>query len=156
MISIICAIGKNREIGFINKLLWDIPEDMAHFKKITMGHPVIMGGNTFLSIGRALPGRKNIVVTRESNFEAPGCEISHSLEEILEKYRNIPEEAFIIGGGQIYAQSLPFSDKLYLTIIEDEPEADTFFPDYGEFKKIIKEESGESNGFKFKFMELTK
>lgn len=156
MISIICAIGKNRAIGRNNKLLWDIPEDMDHFKKTTMGHPVIMGGNTFLSIGRALPGRKNIIVTRDIDFIAPGCEISHSLEDILKKYKNSAEEAFVIGGGQIYAQALPHADKLYLTIVEDEPAADTYFPDYSEFGTIVSESSHESCGLKYKFIELVK
>src|SRR3972149_11700623 len=114
MISIIVAIGKNRAIGKNNQLLWDIPEDMAHFKKITSGHTVIMGEKTFLSIGHPLPNRKNIVVTLDKNFQAEGCEARFSLEEVLREAKKSPEEIFIIGGGQIYAQALPHADKLYL------------------------------------------
>lgn len=156
MISIIVAIGKNRAIGKDNKLLWDIPEDMAHFKKITTGHTVIMGAKTYQSIGRPLPNRKNIVLSQDENFEAPGCEVRHSLGEMLDEYKNSNEEVFVIGGGMIYKLALPYADKLYLTIVEDSPEADTFFPDYSEFKKVVSEENKANEQYKFKFLELTK
>jgi dihydrofolate reductase len=156
MISIIVAIGKNRAIGRNNQLLWDIPEDMDHFRKITTGKTVIMGEKTFQSIGKPLPNRKNIVVTLDQNFQAEGVEVSHSLEEVLAKYKNSAEEVFVIGGGIIYKLSLPMTDKLYLTVVEDEPEADTFFPDYSEFKNIVKEEVMSDGQYKFTFMELTR
>jgi dihydrofolate reductase len=156
MISIICAIGKNKEIGFQNKLLWDIPDDMQHFKDITTDHTVVMGQKTFESIGKPLPNRHNIVVTLDKNYKNPDCEVRYSLEEVLEEAKNSPEEIFIIGGGQIYKQSIPYADKLYLTIVDDSPEADTYFPDYSEFKNIVKEEDKEYNGLKYKFIELTK
>jgi dihydrofolate reductase len=157
MISIIVCIGKNRAIGRNNQLLWSIPEDMRHFKEITTGHTVIMGEKTFLSIGKPLPNRKNIVVTLDKNFQAEGVEIRYSLEEVLQGYKNKSEEVFVIGGGMIYGLSLPYADKLYLTVVEDTPNnADTFFPDYSEFKNIIKEEEMDNGKYKFKFLELKK
>lgn len=156
MISIIVAIGENRAIGKDNKLLWNIPEDMAHFREITTGHTVIMGDKTYLSIGRPLPHRKNIVLSLDEKFEAPGCVVRHSLEEVLSEYGKSAEEVFIIGGGMIYKFALPYVDKLYLTIVEDSPEADTFFPDYSEFKNVASEEDLNNGKYKFKFLELTK
>jgi len=157
MISIIVAVGKNRAIGCNNKLLWDIKEDMDHFRQITNGKTVIMGEKTFQSIGKPLPNRKNIVVTLDQNFRSEGVEISHSLEEVLAKYKNSDEEVFVIGGGIIYKLSLPMTDKLYLTIVDDAPtEADTFFPDYSEFKNVVKEEVMDNGQYKFTFVELTR
>lgn len=156
MISIIVAIGKNREIGRKNKLLWNLPKDMARFKKITSGHPVIMGQKTFESIGRPLSDRKNIVVTLDKNFKAKDCEVRYSLEDVLQEAKKSPKEFFIIGGGQIYKQSLPWADKLYLTLVNDAPEADTYFPDYSVFKNIISEEKTEDSGYTIKFLELVK
>lgn len=157
MISIIVVIGKNRAIGRKNQLLWNIPEDMAHFKKITSGHVVIMGEKTFLSIGRPLANRKNIVVTLDKNFQAEGVETRHSLEEVLQESKQKEEEVFVIGGGQIYNLSLPFADKLYLTVVDDAPDdADTFFSDYSEFKNIIKEEKCDNGQYRFSFLELKK
>ena len=159
MISIICIIAKNNAIGFQNKLLYDIPEDMKHFKEITTGHVVIMGENTFHSMNdRPLPNRTNIILTRDENFTAVDCLIAHSLEESIKlgKAQN-KGEIFFIGGGQIYKQALPLTDKLYLTIVDNEPtQADTFFPDYSEFKNIIKKEEKESNGYKYSFLEIIK
>lgn len=156
MISIIVAIGKNRAIGKDNKLLWGIPEDMKHFREITTGHTVIMGAKTYQSIGRPLPNRKNIVLSQDQNFEAPGCEVRHSLDEVLSGYKNAEEEVFVIGGGMIYKLALSYADKLYLTIVEDSPEADAFFPDYSEFKNVVSEEDRDNGQYKFKFLELTK
>lgn len=157
MISIIVAIGKNKAIGRNNQLLWDIPEDMAHFRKITSGKTVIMGDRTFQSIGHPLPNRKNIVVTLDKGFQAEGVEVRNSLEEVLAEYKNKPEEVFVIGGGIIYNLSIPFADKLYLTIVDDAPEdADTFFGDYSEFKNVVKEEDMDNGKYKFKFLELIK
>lgn len=156
MISMICAIGKNREIGFKNSLLWDIPEDMAHFKAITSSHTVIMGDKTYQSIGRPLPNRKNIVVTLNKDLQAPGCEVRFDLDEVLREYKKSTEEVFVIGGGMIYKLSLPMADKLYLTLVDDAPEADVFFPDFSEFKQIVKEDDMDNGKYKFKFVELTK
>ncbi|MBI5071578.1 dihydrofolate reductase [Candidatus Falkowbacteria bacterium] len=165
IISAIAVTNKNRAIGFKNKLLWNLPPDLEHFKKITAGHTVIMGGNTFVSLGRPLPNRVNIVITKNKDFLAPGCIVVFSPEEALvrakaeeEKLENEHKEIFIIGGASIYAQMLAVVNKLYLTIVDDTTvEADTFFPDYSEFKKIISEsEPQEYNGLKYKFIELTR
>ena len=159
MISIICIIAKNRAIGLKNKLLYDIPEDMQHFKEITTGHTVIMGENTFHSMqDRPLPNRVNIILTLNKDFKAENCLVAHSMEESIEmgKAQN-NGEIFFIGGGQIYRQALASADKLYLTVVDDEPkEADTFFPDYSEFKKIISAKTIEASGYKITFTELTR
>ncbi len=156
MISIICAIGKNRAIGKKNKLLWNIPEDLEHFKKITLGHPVIMGRKTFESIGRPLLDRTNIVVTRDESYQQDKCLVVHSLKEAIQKAKKIDsEEVFVIGGGSIYAQVIDLADKLYLTIVDDMVEdADTFFPEYDQFNKVIKEEHFETDKFNYSFVEL--
>lgn len=157
MISMICAVGKDREIGYKNKLLWTLPGDLKHFKDVTMGHTVIMGQKTFESIGMALPGRKNIILSLDQNYRVADCEISNNLEEVANRYKDSEDEVFIIGGASIYKQFIQFSKKLYLTLVEDSPEADAFFPDYSEFKNKISE-SGEyeENGIEYKFVELTK
>ena len=156
-VSLIAAIAKNNALGKDNKLIVRISADMKRFKALTSGHAIIMGRKTFESIGRPLPNRTNIVVTRDKGFKADGCEVVHSVEEAVEVAKKVEDiEIFIIGGGQIYKQSITFADKLYLTIVEGEPEADTYFPDYAEFKKIILEESHETDGLKYKFLELEK
>ena len=156
-VSLISAIAKNNALGKDNKLIVRISADMKRFKALTSGHAIIMGRKTFESIGRPLPNRTNIVVTRDKGFKADGCEVVHSVEEAVEVAKKVEDiEIFIIGGGQIYKQSITFADKLYLTIVEGEPEADTYFPDYAEFKKIILEESHETDGLKYKFLELEK
>lgn len=166
-ISIIVAMGPKREIGSKNGLLWHIPAELKRFKEITTGHPIIMGRKTHESIGRVLPNRTNIVITKDENFSSEGAVVAHSLEEALrlactECNRSASlaqgnDECFIIGGGQIYEQALPLADKLYLTLVEgDFPQADTFFPNYSEFKRQVFEQSGEDAGYKFKFLELEK
>ncbi|MCD4704462.1 dihydrofolate reductase [bacterium] len=157
MISIICAIGKNKAIGKDNQLLWDIPHDLQHFKDITVGHPVIMGYKTYLSIGRPLPGRTNIILSKKL-VNIPGCIVCTSLDEAINKGKEIDlEEVFIIGGGSVYAQTINLVDKLYLTIVDDTVEdADTFFPEYDQFNKVIKEEHFETDQFNYSFVELVK
>lgn len=156
-ISVIAAVGKNREIGFQNKLIWDIPEDLKHFRAITTGHPIIMGKNTYLSIGKALPNRTNIVLS-DVPIEASESTVVKSLEEAISVAKDSPgnEEIFFIGGAYVYSQALPLADKLYLTLIDAKAEADTFFPDYSMFTKIIKEEKKEMNGLQYSFVELEK
>lgn len=159
-ISIIVAIGENRELGKDNKLLWHIPGELPRFKKITLGHPVIMGRKTFEAIlerrgGTLLPERTNIVVTRNKKYKAKGCFVFHSLEEAIDFAKTKDnKEIFIIGGGQIYHQAINLADKLYLTIVEGSYEADTFFPVYSQFKKVVKEEKKQSEGYKYRFLEL--
>jgi len=157
MISMICAVGNNREIGFKNRLLWSLPGDMKHFKEITMNHTVIMGQTTFESIGKALSGRTNIILTLDPNYKAENCQISNNLKEVTEKYIDSSEEIYIIGGASIYKQFIQYASKLYLTLVDDNPEADTFFPDYSGFKNIVFESNTqEENGIKYKFIELIK
>lgn len=154
-VSAIAAIGKNRELGKGNNLLWCIPHDLARFKSITMGHPVIMGRKTFESIGRPLPGRPNIIITRDKSFEAEGCLVTHSIEDAFEEAKDLDdEEVFIIGGGEIYKQAMPYVDKLYLTLIHDEKESDVFFPDYSEFTKETFREEHEYEGLKYTWVDL--
>jgi dihydrofolate reductase len=131
MISIIVGIGKNREIGFENQLLWRLSEDLKKFKKITMGHCIIMGRKTFESIGRPLPGRTNIVITRQKDFSCEGIEVVHSFDEAIEISRNKgDDEAMVIGGETIYKLALPLATKIYLSKVSFEGEADAFFPPY--------------------------
>lgn len=159
-ISITVAIGKNRELGMAGKLLWHIPEDMKRFKALTLGHPVIMGRKTFESIiailGKPLPGRTNIVITRDHSWSYEGVLVFHSLEEAIVKARELDQEEIHIGGGaDLYVQALPFVDRLYLTLIDDEKEADTFFPEYEkEFTKKISEEHREHEGLKYTWVNL--
>lgn len=156
IISIIVALSKdNRAIGYNNKLLWKISEDLLRFKRITSGHPVIMGRKTFESIGKVLPDRPNIVVTRDTQYKASGCEIAYSLNEALEKARELDtNEVFIIGGGELYKQALPLSDRLYLTLVDDKKEGDTFFPDYSTFKKEIERIEHKEHAPPFTFLTL--
>lgn len=157
IISIIAAIGKNRELGKDNKLLWRIPDDMKRFKMLTMGHPVIMGRTTYESIGKPLLGRINIVLTRDESFNVPGCIVAYSLEEALTIARETDkEEIFIIGGGKVYEQALPLADKLYLTIVDGTYDADTYFPKYSRFTNVVSEKKGEYNNYKYTFLELIK
>jgi dihydrofolate reductase len=158
-ISIVVAIGKNREIGKANDLLWDLPGDRRRFKEITTGHVVIWGRKTFESvlsyIHKAPPNRTNIIVTRDKEYKYDGCIVVDSLEEAIKKAKELEkEEIFIGGGGQIYEQVMPQVDRLYLTIVDSEEEAEVFFPDYSDFTKVIKEEEGEENGLKYKFCVL--
>ncbi|MEK7617825.1 MAG: dihydrofolate reductase [Patescibacteria group bacterium] len=157
-ISLIVAIAKNRAIGKDNKLLWYLPEDLKRFKKLTTGHAIIMGRKTFESIGKPLPNRTNIIVTRDPVYKAEGCFVAHSVEEAIYKAQSFEKnEIFIIGGGQIFEQALGLADKLYVTIVEKEyHDADSFFPEYSHFTKIILQEEDEYEGMKYKFLELEK
>lgn len=159
MLSLIAIIAKNRAIGWQNKLLYNIPEDLKHFKAITSGHAVIMGENTFHSLGdRPLPDRVNIVLTRDINFKADGCFIAYSIDQAIKiAQAQNQDEIFFIGGGQVYRQALPLADKLYLTVVDDEPaQADTYFPDYSEFKNVISQTQQQASGYKITFLELTR
>ncbi len=130
---------------------------MKHFKELTSGHPVIMGRKTYESIGRPLPGRTNIIVTRDSTFRADRCIVVHSLDEAIDEANKLgSDEVFVIGGGQIYETAIKKADKLYLTIVEGQYEADTFFPDYSEFKHVVLEQKHKEGSYEFTFLELTK
>lgn len=128
MISIIVAVAANGVIGDRNSLLWHISEDLKHFKALTTGHPVVMGRKTFESLGRPLPNRTNVVITRQ-RIAIPGCRVVHSLAEALALFAS-DEEVFVIGGAQIYAEALPLAGRLYLTRVERAYEGDTRFPEW--------------------------
>lgn len=152
MISLIAILGMNRAIGNNGGLLWRVPPDMAHFKKLTTGHPVIMGRKTFESIGRPLPDRTNIVLSRNQDYHPEGCLVCSSIEQAMSDTSE--KEIFIIGGGEIYQQTIHLADRLYLTAVQDSPDADTFFPDYSEFTKVISDEPNEINGLQYRFITL--
>ena len=148
-ISLIAAVAENRAIGKNNQMLWYVPEDLEYFRKTTKGYPVIMGRKTFESIEQALAGRTNIIITRDKNYQAKDCLVVNSLEKALKQANKSPggdKEIFIGGGGQIYQQTLSKADRLYLTIVKGNFEADTFFPDYSEFKKVISKSKPQKSG----------
>ncbi|MBT4516917.1 MAG: dihydrofolate reductase [Candidatus Komeilibacteria bacterium] len=157
-ISLISAIAKDRGIGYQNKLLVYLPPDLKHFKATTSGHMIIMGQTTYESMGKALPNRENIVLTKDKDWSVDDAKVMYSIEEALEHANNSgEEEVFFIGGASIYAQSIKFADKLYLTLIDKTWPADTFFPEYNEFKNLVSEsEEQEYEGIKFKYIELSK
>ena len=131
IVSQIAAMSRNRIIGKDNKLPWNMPDDLAYFFKVTRGHHIILGRKNFEAIGKALPSRVNIVVTRNPNYKAPGCIVVENIQQAL-KYSESKgeEEVFIVGGGQIYQASLGITNKIYLTIIDTEIEGDVFFPEF--------------------------
>ena len=134
-VSMIAAVGKNLELGKNNNLIWHFKEDMKFFKNTTMGHTVVMGRKTFESLPKALPGRKNIVITSNAQYQVQGATVVTSVEEALQIADN--EEIFVIGGGKIYAEFLPYADKLYLTEIDAEcTDADTYFPQFNKSEYI--------------------
>ena len=154
MISMIWAMGKDNALGCRNRMPWYLPADFAYFKKVTLGKPVIMGRKTFESIGKPLPGRKNIIITRNQSFKCEGCTIVDSIEKAKEYTLDV--EAFIIGGAEIYKAFLPSADKLYVTLIDEEFEADAYFPeiDYSQWE-LISSETGpkdEKNPYNYKFL----
>lgn len=126
MLSIIVAVAQNGVIGDRNALLWHISEDLRHFKTLTLGHPIVIGRKTYESLGRPLPGRRNVVVTRQEVAIA-GCTVVHSLDEAVALFP-AEEEVFVIGGAQIYAEALPRADRFYLTRVWHDYEGDTRFP----------------------------
>lgn len=155
IISLIAAIAKDRGIGYKNKLLVHLPADLKHFKEVTSGHMVIMGQTTYQSMGKALPKRENIVLTKDQNFKVEDAKVMYSLEEALEYIKeSSEEEVFFIGGASIYAQSIKFADKLYLTLIDQIYPADTFFPEYADdFSLVSESEEQDYNDLKFKYTE---
>lgn len=126
-LAIIVARAKNGVIGVNNTLPWRLPEDLKHFKNTTLGHPIIMGRNTWQSLGKALPGRRNIVVSRNPDFEAEGAEVFSSLEDAIDACAGL-DQVFIIGGAQIYDEALAYVDKLIITEVDIEVDGDAFFP----------------------------
>ena len=153
-VSLIAALAKNRVIGIENRLPWRLPEDLAHFKALTLGHPILMGRKTFESLGRPLPGRRNIVITRNADYQSAGCEIAMSIPEAIALCAEA-EEIFFIGGAELYKQVFPLVDRLYLTEVQIEAQGDAWFPEFDrtEFKEISRElhtgEKGDALAFGF-------
>lgn len=154
MISFIVAMDANRAIGVNNQLPWSLPADLAYFKKVTMEHPIIMGRKTFESIGRPLPGRENIVITRNASYQPEGVTICHSIEEAV--YERDDKEVFIIGGAHIFEQTLRYADRLYITHIHEEFPGDTFFPviESSQWEVVSKEKGmkDEKNPYDYDFV----
>ncbi|AYL94693.1 dihydrofolate reductase [Mucilaginibacter celer] len=155
-LSIIVAIAKNHAIGKDNKLLWYLPNDLKHFKDTTSGRTVIMGRKTFDSVGKPLPKRRNIVITRQA-ISIEGCEVVDSLEAAVALCK-AEDEVFIVGGAEIYRQAIPLTDRIYLTIIDQDFDGDTFFPELNpdEWRETKREdfEPDEKNKYKYSFITL--
>jgi dihydrofolate reductase len=150
IVSFIVAMAQNRVIGIDQKLPWHIPLDLKRFKKITSGHVVIMGRKSYDALGKPLPNRENVVITRQ-NLEIPGVRVVHTVEEALKPYRKTDKEIFILGGGEIFTEALPLADKIYLTLIEKDFKGDAHFPetDWSLFEKTFEESHSEPVPFKF-------
>lgn len=158
-LSIVVGLTKeSRCIGSGGGLLFHVSDDLKRFRRLTWGHPLIMGRKTYESIGKALPGRTNIIITRNESFEAPDCVVVNSLEAALAEAKKSPgaEEIFIGGGGEIYKQALPDVDRLYLTLYESEAEGDVFFPTYEQFGKEIYRETEIKGDQPYSFVVLEK
>ncbi len=161
VISAIAAIGENRVIGKDNKMPWHLPADLKHFKAVTMGKPILMGRKTYQSIGRPLPGRTNIIITRDKDFHAPGCIVVTSLADaIATASQQGANEIFIIGGAEVYKQLLPATDRIYLTVIHHDFDGDTFFPEIkqNEWKEVEHEDfsADAENPYSYSFLRLDK
>lgn len=148
MISVIVAVAQNGIIGNDNQLIWHISEDLKRFKAITSGHPVVMGRKTFESLGRPLPNRTNVVITRNRDYIAEGCKMAGSLEEAVSMFP-AEEEVFVIGGGEIYRQAMPIADRFYLTVVHADYEGDTHFPEWDKTQWRLISEERHDRGEKF-------
>ena len=162
MLSIIVAVAENNIIGGNNKLLWHIPEDLKRFKEITSGNTIIMGRKTFESLPGVLPNRKHIIITRDKNYSVDNSnvEVIHNLCEVINKYKNTSESAFLIGGGEIYKQLIHSVDKIFLTKVYKSFKGDTSFPqvDFNEFTIEYESEilTSAKSGLKYQFIDLIK
>lgn len=179
-ISAIAALSENNVIGIDNKLPWHIPADFKRLKELTMGATLVMGRKTHESIGRLLPGRTTIIVTRDKDYQVEGAIIAHSIDEAIQKAQHLPviarsettkqsgkdphvagapqdensSEIFIFGGGQIFEQAMPLINRLYLTIVHTTLDGDAYFPDYSDFTREIERIDGEDNGLSYTFLTL--
>lgn len=158
-LSIICAMDTNRVIGKNNALPWHLPADLGFFKRTTIGKPIIMGRKTFESIGKALPGRQNIVITRDRNYIASGCDTAFSLDEAM-AIAKPSEEVMLIGGANLYRQTLDRADVMYLTLINHEFSGDAWFPeiDFSQWAQVMREDhdSDEKNQFPYSFVKYVR
>jgi dihydrofolate reductase len=158
IISLMVAYSKNRVIGKDNQLLWRLSDDLKNFKRVTSGHHIIMGRKTYESIGRPLPNRTNVIITRNVDFKASGCEVVHSLHEAIELAKNNGEsEVIITGGGEIYRQALELIQKAYITEVDCEIDGDAYFPEFDfshwNSKVTIEHEQDEKNQYNWTFYE---
>ena len=156
-ISIVAALADDYLIGSNNKVPWQIPADLQHFKKLTYGKPIIMGRKTYASIGKPLPGRKNIVISRNKEFECAGCEVYDSLPKALAAAKDCAE-VMVIGGTEIFKQALPLADKMYLTLVHDTFTGDTYFPKWNpdKWQEIERKDfaADEKNTYPYSFIIL--
>ena len=156
IVSIVVAISENHVIGKDNKLLWYLPNDLKHFKEITAGHTILMGRKTFESVGKPLPKRRNIIITRQ-DINIEGCEVVNSIEAALSLAKD-EQEVFITGGAEIYKQSLHLTDRIYLTIVHKKFEGDSFFPEINkhEWKEVFREDhhADDKNSLPYSFVTL--
>jgi dihydrofolate reductase len=156
MISFIVAMDENRVIGKDNQLPWRLPEDLKFFKRVTMGHPIAMGRKTHESIGRVLPGRENIVITRQADYLSEGCTVFHSVEDFVKDSKNQSDEIFVIGGAEIFKETFAYTDRLYITLIHEEFAGDTYFPEFDLNKwKLMSSEKGikdDKNPYDYEFL----
>jgi dihydrofolate reductase len=152
-IGIVAAMGLNRVIGIKNTLPWRLPEDLRHFKRLTMGHHIVMGRKTYDSIGRLLPGRATVIVTRDRDYRLEGAKVAHSLREAIETARG-DDEVFFVGGAEIYVQALPLADRLYLTEIREAFEGDAWFPEIaaGQWRETEREPHRSADGLEYHFV----
>lgn len=155
-LSVIAAVARNGVIGRDNQLPWRLPEDLKRFKALTMGHHIIMGRKTYESLGRLLPGRISVIVTRNPDYAVPGALVAGSLEAALQQCQS-DDQAFMIGGAELYQQALPLANRLYLTRIEQDYEGDAWFPPYNteEWAEVARE-SGESGGLAYAFIDYVR
>jgi dihydrofolate reductase len=157
-VTIVAAMARNGAIGLDGRMPWHLPAELGHFKKATWGKPIVMGRKTYESIGKALPGRQNIVVTRSKRFAAQGCDIAHSLKAAIQIAHG--EEVMVIGGGQLYRKAMPIADRLIITEVNCEPEADTWFPewDVNQWEEVRQESfpADEKNPHSFSITEYLK
>jgi dihydrofolate reductase len=152
LISLIAAVARDGTIGAGNAIPWHIPGEQKYFRRVTIGHPIVMGRKTHESIGRALPGRRNMVVSRDPAYRAAGCEVFPSLESALAACRDA-DEVFVIGGGELYRAGLPLADRLYLTEINADFVGDTRFPDFdrSQWKAVSRETHQSENGWAYDY-----
>ncbi len=157
-ISLIAAISENRVIGKDNQLPWHISEDLQRFKILTKGHPVVMGRKTYESIGRLLPNRTNIIITRDESYQVTGAQVVHSFENAVGTAQSSPgsDEVFVIGGGQIFEQAIKIANTLYLTVVQTTIQGDAYFPDYSEFTKEVYRKDSSNGELEYTFLELEK
>ncbi|MDR1584371.1 MAG: dihydrofolate reductase [Prevotellaceae bacterium] len=160
MLAIIAAIDENNAIGKNNKLLWYIAEDLKYFKSVTNGHPVIMGRKTFESIGKALPGRVNIIISRNPQFSATGNIVVTSLDKAIAIASEIDDNQFVIGGASIYAEAIKIANIIYLTVIHNKYEADSFFPEISKIEwnevERIDFDRGKDFNYPFSFLKFVR